>query len=157
MELLVTSKGSGKYIVTDTKEREIYHITKARKLFGSPITTLTDASGYTLYTMKRTSAGKKPEYEIQLNERFFMKVLCKSMFIDPSIQFETVDSIYELKGKDQKHFILYKNEVQIGTLDTAKMVNNDLVYKLVFDDQSFDDFFPLFAVAADKCFGEMNK
>ncbi len=157
MELLVTSKGSGKYIVTDSKEREIYTITKARKLFGSPITTLHDASGYALYTMKRISAGKKPEYEIQLNDRFFMKVLCKSMFIDPSIQFETVESIYELKGKDQKHFILYKNETEIGTLDTAKLVNNDLVYKLVFGDQYFDDFFPLFAVAADKCFGEMNK
>ncbi|MBR0485133.1 MAG: hypothetical protein IJJ69_10185 [Oscillospiraceae bacterium] len=157
MELQVTAKGSGKYIITDAKEREIYHVTKTRKLFGSPITTLYDVSGYALYTMKRTSAGKKPEYEVQLNERFFMKVLCKSMFIDPSIQFETVESIYELKGKDQKHFVLYKNQVEIGMLDTAKLVNNDLVYKLVFDDQLFDDFFPLFAVAADKCFGEMNK
>lgn len=157
MELLVISKGSGKYTVTDTKEREIYHITKARKLFGNPTTTLYDASGYTLYTMKRTSAGKKPEYEVQLNEQFFMKVLCKSMFIDPSIQFETTDCIYELKGKDQKHFNLYRNEVPIGTLDHAKQVNGGLVYKLVFDDRYFDDFFPLFAVAADKCFGEMNK
>ena len=157
MELLVTAKGSGKYIVTDAKEREIYHITKARKLFGSPTTTLYDVSGYALYTMKRTSAGKKPEYEVQLNERFFMKVMCKSMFIDPSIQFETVKNIYELKGKDQKHFVLYRNETEIGTLDTAKLVNNDLVYKLVFDDQFFDDFFPLFAVVTDKCFGEMNR
>lgn len=157
MELLITSKGSGKYTVADSKEREVYHVTKTRKFFGSPITTLYDASGYTLYTMKRTSTGKKPEYEIQFNDRFFMKVMCKSMFIDPSIQFETVDSIYELKGKDQKHFVLFKNETEIGTLDTAKLVNNDLIYKLVFDDQSFDDFFPLFAVAADKCFGEMNK
>ncbi|MBE6877493.1 MAG: hypothetical protein E7496_12440 [Ruminococcus sp.] len=157
MELLVTSKGSGKYIVTDAKEREIYHITKARKLFGSPTTTLYDVSGYALYTMKRTSAGKKPEYEVQLNERFFMKVLCKSMFIDPSIQFETVENIYELKGKDQKHFVLYKNETEIGTLDTAKLVSNELIYTLIFEDQFFDDFFPLFAVAADKCFGEMNK
>ncbi len=157
MELFITAKGSGKYVVTDNKERELYHATKARKLFGSPLTTFYDASGYILYTMKRTSSGKKPEYEIQLNERFFMKVLCKSMFIDPSIQFETIDTIYELKGKDPKNFILYRNDVQIGTLSTAKLVNNDLIYTLTFEEHTFDDFFPLFAVAVDKCFGEINK
>ena len=157
MELLITAKGSGKYTVTDTKDREIYHASKGRKLFGSPITTLYDASGYALYTMKRTSAGKKPEYEVQLNERFFMKVLCKSMFIDPNIQFESAENIYELKGSDGKRFVLYQNNEQIGKLDTAKLANNDLIYTLVFNDQAFDDYFPLFAIAADKCFGEMNK
>lgn len=157
MELLVTSKGSGKYSVSDTSNRLIYQITKARKMFGNPITTLSDPSGYTLYTMRRVSAGRKPEYEIQLNDRFFMKVLCKSMFIDPSIQFEGNAVVYELKGKEHTHFELYRNDESIGTLDMAKQVNNELVYRLVFDDRYFDDFFPLFAVTADKCFGEMSK
>ena len=156
MELQVVSKGSGKYTVTDSNNRLLYQITKARKMFGNPITTLSDVSGYTLYTMKRVSTKRKPEYEIQLNEKFFMKVLCKSMFIDPSIQFEG-DVVYELKGKEHTHFDLYRNDVIIGSLDMAKQVNNELTYLLVFDDQYFDDFFPLFAVAVDKCFGEMSR
>ncbi len=157
MELLVTSKGAGKFSVTDNKDRVLYTVVKARKLFGSPTTTLYDASGYTLYTMKRISAGSKPEYEVQLNDRFFMKVQCKTMFIDPCIQFENADSIFELKGKNHLHFELFKNENVIGTLTVEKQVNNEFVYTLNFEDEYFDDFFPLFAIAVDRCFGEINK
>ena len=156
MELQVVSKGSGKYTVTDSNNRLLYQITKARKMFGNPITTLSDVSGYTLYTMKRVSAKRKPEYEIQLNEKFFMKVLCKSMYIDPSIQFEG-NAVYELKGKEHTHFAMYCNDVIIGSLDVIKQASQELLYTLVFDDQYFDDFFPFFAVAVDKCFGEINR
>lgn len=152
MELLVTSKGSGKYSVSDISNRLVYQVTKARKTFGNPVTTLSDPSGYTLYTMKRVSTGRKPEYEIWLNDRFFMKVLCKSMFIDPSIQFESDAVVYELKGKEHMHFELYRNDESIGTLE-MQQVDCELIYRLVFDDQYFDDFFPLFAVTVDKCFG----
>ena len=141
MELMVIPKGSGKYAMTDEKDRKIYTVNKKRKLIGNPITTLHDASGYVLYSMVRTASGKKPSFDITFNEAHFLDALCKSLYVDPTITFTGPGGEYMLRGKNW-----------IGSLKTEKQANGDPLYRLIVEDKKFDDFIPLFAVVADKCF-----
>lgn len=152
MELIVIPKGLGKYIVTDEKDRKIYSVSKKRRLIGNPTTTLHDASGYALYTMVRTASGKKPAFEIFFNEKPFLTVQCKSLYVDPSITFVGEGGDFMIKGKDTKSFEVFKSREVIGSLITEKQANDDPKYVLTVETKDFDDFIPLFAVAADKCF-----
>ena len=157
MELRIIPKGSGKYVVNDPKERTIYTVTKAKKLFGNPITTLHDASGYALYTMQRTASGKKPAFDVFFNESTFMKISCKSIYVDPCVTFETEKMKYELKGSDDyKDFQIVVNRQKVGEMHTERQANNEPMYQLSIDDAYFVDFIPLFAVAADKCFSKIK-
>lgn len=157
MELFIIPKGSGKYTVSDKKDRKIYSVTKAKKLFGNPITTLHDASGYALYTMQRTASGKKPSFRIDFNEEPFMNVNCKSVYLDPSLVCEGKGMKYLIKSKDRMNFEIIKDGTTVGKMITEKLPNNELKYYIEIDDRAFDDYIPLFAVCADKSFKDLNK
>lgn len=152
MELIIIPKGSGKYTVTDPKERTIYTVTKKRKLIGNPITTLHDASGYALYTMVRRESGMKPSFQIIFNDALFMKVKCTSLYVDPCVVFEGDDGTYELKGKSHDKLELKKDGTVIGSLITEAQANGEPKYTLTVENKFFDDVIPLFAVSIDKCF-----
>ncbi len=153
MELIVIPTGSGKYNVIDTKDRKVYSVTKKRKLVGNPITTLHDASGYALYTMVRTESGKKPSFQISLNGTVVLRVQCKSMFLNPCIAFDGPDYAFELRGEKVTHFEICRSDGVIGTLDTEIQTNGEPKYRITIEQKFFDDFFPLFAVVVDKCYG----
>ena len=157
MELVILPKGSGKYDVLDTKERVIYTVTKKKRLIGNPITTLHDASGYALYRLVRTESGKKPAFQIIFNEAAFMAVKCESIFVDPTITFQGGSHRYELRGKSSNNLTLYSYKDEIGTLVTERQANNEPKYLLTVENKFFDDFIPMFAIVADKCFNGTNK
>ena len=152
MELLVIPKGSGKYTITDEKDRKIYSVNKKRKLIGNPITSLHDASGYVLYTMVRTASGNKPAFDITFNDAHFLDAKCKSLFVDPSIIFSGPGGEFMLKGKDTSYLVLTKGETEIGNLKKEKQANDEPMYILTVEDKEYDDFIPLFAIVADKCY-----
>lgn len=153
MELVVLPTGSGKYNIIDTKDRKVYSVTKKRRLVGNPITTLHDASGYALYSMVRTESGKKPAFHIFLNGRIVLRVQCKSMFLSPCIAFEGDDHAFELRGEQVNHFEICRDAQPIGLLDTEIQTNGEPKYRITIEQKYFDDFFPLFAVVVDKCYG----
>lgn len=158
MELRVVPKGAGKYTIFDKKDRTIYTVGKVKKLFEKfPITTLYDASGYALYVLQRTAAGKKPSFRISFNDSLYMTVSCKSIFLDPSLEFEGQGLRYQIKSKDRKNFEIIRNGELVGKMLTEKQTNNEPVFVIEVDDKVFDDYIPLFAVCADKCFTELNK
>ncbi|MCR5718059.1 MAG: hypothetical protein K6F80_03365 [Oscillospiraceae bacterium] len=157
MDLVILPKGSGKYDILDTKDRIIYTVTKKKRLIGNPITTLHDASGYALYRLIRTEFGKKPAFQIVFNEKAFMAVKCESLFVDPTITFNGGSYRYELRGKDSRELKLFSYKDEIGTLITERQANNEPKYRLSVENKYFDDFIPLFAVVADKCFNGTNK
>lgn len=157
MELIIIPKGSGKYEITDGKKRTIYTVSKKRRLIGNPITTLHDASGYALYTMIRTESGKKPSFQITLNDAPFMSVQCKSLYVDPTITFNAGNQIFELKGKSTARLGVFVQKNEVGTLVTERQANDDPKYTITIEDKYFDDYVPLFAVVADKCFSGKNK
>lgn len=157
MELIIIPMGAGKFTVTDEKDRKMYSVTKKRKLIGNPITTLHDASGYALYTMVRTASGIKPAFQIVFNDELFLTVQCKSLYVDPCITFTGQGGDFELKGKSADDLVLRAGSEEIGVLKTERQTNNDPKYVLTVDNRRFDDFLPLFAVAADKCFNGKNK
>lgn len=153
MELSLIPKGN-KFIVEDKKSRLLYTIKK--KAFGNKFILL-DASGYELYSFLQTVQGKKPEFEIILNEKIFILVKCLSVFLDPSIEFEHKDMKFLLKSSDRKHFSLLKNEIEIGSVSTSSTMNGDLRYEIEIENDSFDDYIPLFALAVDRAFGDINR
>lgn len=152
MELIVIPKGAGKYIINDEKERKIYSVSKKRRLIGNPTTTLHDASGYALYTMVRTASGKKPAFEISFNDKLFLSVQCKSLYVDPSVTFVGIGGDFMIKSKDGRNFEVLKSGEVIGSLKTENQANNEPKYVLNVEAKDFDDFIPLFAIVADKCF-----
>lgn len=157
MKLIVAAKGSGKYVVTDQKSRTIYTVGKTKKLFGNPITTLYDASGYSLYTMQKTASGKKPTFRIDFNDAPFMTVVCKSIYLDPSLIFEGQGLKFNVKSKDRLNFEIIRNGVTTGKMETEKQTNGDQLFVIEIDDKAFDDYVPFFAVCADKSFRDLNK
>ena len=157
MELVVIPRGQGKYDITDLKERIIYTVSKKKRLVGPAISTLHDAAGYALYRLIRKEGGKKPAFTIMFNEKAFMAVKCESLFVDPTITFNGGNNSFELKGKNSKELTLYSHGTAIGTLITEKQANNEPKYTMSVENKYFDDFIPMFAVIADKCFNGTNK
>ncbi len=154
MEMYVVPKGNDKYIVSDKKERKIYSVDKKR--FSKQLI-LHDASGYALYTLQQITSGMKPSFRIDFNEESFMKVNCKSVYLDPSLECEGRGMKYQIKSQDRMHFEIFKNGVHIGHMETEKQTNNEQKYYIQIDDKAVDDYLPLFAVCADKCFSNLNK
>ena len=158
MELFLVPKGS-KFIVQDKKKRLLYTVKK--KAFGGKFLLL-DASGYELYSFINTVQGKKPEFNIILNDKIFMTIKCLSVFLDPSIEFDYQedkfkDIKYTLKSSDRKNFTLLRNNEEVGSVRTIVDMDKDLCYEISIEDQFFDDYIPLFALAVERTFGDMNK
>lgn len=158
MELFLVPKGS-KFIVQDKKKRLLYTVKK--KAFGGKFLLL-DASGYELYSFINTIQGKKPEFNIILNDKIFMTIKCLSVFLDPSIEFnyqedKFKDIKYTLKSSDRKNFTLFRNNEEVGSVRTIVDMDKDLCYEISIEDQFFDDYIPLFALAVERAFGDMNK
>lgn len=153
MELKVLPKGS-KFIVQDNKSRHLYTVKK--KGFGAKFNLL-DASDYNLYTLAQTEDGRKPAFTIILNDETFMTMTCKSLFLDPTIDAEGQGMKFSLASKDRKEFTIIKNDAAVGTIKTVQTLSGDLQYEIAIDNTAFDDYIPLFAVAIDRAFGDMNK
>ena len=159
MELFLVPKGNNKFTVEDKKKRLLYTIRK--KAFGGTFFLL-DASGYELYSFVQTVQGKKPEFEIILNDKLFMNVRCLSVFLDPSIEFEHQSEKfkgikYVLKSSDRKNVTLLRNGAEVGSARVITAVDNELRYEINIENAYFDDYVPLFALAVEKAFGDINK
>lgn len=154
MELYVLLKGNEKYLITDRKDRKIYSVDKKR--FSKQVI-LHDASGYALYSLLQLTTGMKPSFRVDFNDEPFMKINCKSIFLDPSLECEGRGMKYVIKSQDRKNFEIHKNGVKIGTMVAEKQTNNEPIYHIDVDNKAYDDYIPLFAVCADKCFSELNK
>ena len=86
-----------------------------------------------------------------------MAVKCESIFVDPTITFQGGSHRYELRGKSSNNLTLYSYKDEIGTLVTERQANNEPKYLLTVENKFFDDFIPMFAIVADKCFNGTNK
>lgn len=154
MELMVLSKGNNKYSVEDHKGRLLYTVKK--KAFGQKFNLL-DTNEYILYTLAVTGDERKPAFIIILNDVTFLKMECKSLFLDPTLTAESKTMKYAIVSKDRKDFDIVLNDKTIGHIKTMYAVGGDLQYDIDIENSAFDDYIPLFAVAVDKAFGEMNR
>ena len=160
MELTISTKGS-KYVVQDKKRsRQIYTIKK--KGFGGGRFLLMDASNYQLYSLMQVSDERKPTFIISHNDVSIMQLACKSLFLDPTINVEGKDIQgtvikYDIASKDHRNFEILKEGLSVGTVKTNVNMNKELQYDLVIDDKVFDDYIPLFVLAVDLTFGDMNR
>ena len=82
---------------------------------------------------------------------------CKSLFLDPTIVARGKEFTFELRSKDRKEFEIVKNGNSVGHIHTLSAVNGEFQYGIEIENTAFDDYIPLFAVAIDRAFGEMNK
>ncbi len=153
MNLFIVPKG-GKFVVQDKKERLIYTIKK--KSFGTKYI-LYDASSYELYSLVQTVNGKKPAFEIILNDKPIILMQCLSVFLDPSFECRGSDMNFQLKSKNRRAFKIIKNGHEVGSLNTVVMMTGELQYEITINDKDFDDYVSLFAIAIDRAFGDINK
>ncbi|MBP3309817.1 MAG: hypothetical protein J6L05_03265 [Ruminococcus sp.] len=153
MDLVVVSKGT-KYVVQDKKSRVLYNVKK--KGFGQRYVLL-DTSNYHLYTLLQTAEGRKPAFSIILNDDEFLKLSCKSLFLDPTIIAEGKNMNYSIASKDRKNFDILFNGVTVGHIATKQAMAGVFQYDLNIENTAFDDYIPLFAVAIDIAFGDINK
>ncbi len=153
MEMIVTLKGS-KYMVHDKKSRLLYSVKK--KGFGAKFN-LHDASDYVLYTLLQLEDGRKPAFTMILNDQKFMGLTCRSLFLDPTIDAEGNGMKFAIASKDRKEFSIIKNDATVGSIKTIATLTGDLRYEIEIDNAAFDDYIPLFAVAIDRAFGDMNR
>lgn len=153
MELTVAEKGS-RYVVEDKKSRLLYTVKK--KGFSQRYILL-DASNYNLYTLVQEGDSRKPLFSVILNDDIFLKMECRSMFLDPTITAEGKGMNFVIASKDRKNFDIILNEIKVGRINTKYGASGSLQYDLEIENTAFDDYIPLFAVAIDKAFGEMNR
>ena len=104
MKLFVIPKGS-KFAVQDEKDKRLYTVKK--KSFGNKHILL-DQNEYELYSLEQTINGKKPEFQIVLNDDSFMNMRCLSVFLDPSFECYGNGMNFLLKSKDRKNFEIIK-------------------------------------------------
>ena len=154
MELTISVKGT-KYTVEDKKGRTMYSVKK--KGFGAGKFILLDASNYHLYSLLQRGDERKPTFSVTHNERAFLEISCKSLFLDPTLDITGKDENYKLASKDHREFDLLKDGEVKGHLKTLMTVNGELQYEFEIDNMIFDDYLVLFVVAVDRTFGEMNK
>ena len=181
MELIISSKGH-KYTVTDKKGRTLYSVKK--KGFGAGRYVLLDASNYHLYSLTSVGEERKPAFNISHNDRGIIALTCKSMFLDPTIIVKGKDTSgtevhYALASKDHRNFNILipqtekeeeekdeneneneetsEDEGKVGSIRTMLTPAGDFQYELEIENKIFDDFIPLFAVAIDLAFADMNR
>ena len=153
MELTIAEKGN-KYVVEDKKSRLLYTVKK--KGFSQRYILL-DASNYNLYTLIQEGDARKPMFSVILNDDLFLRMECKSLFLDPTITAEGKGMKFAIASKDRKNFEIILNDIKVGRITTKFGVSGTLQYDLEIINTAFDDYIPLFAVAIDKAFGEMNR
>ena len=153
MELQVVGNGS-KYTVEDKKGKTIYTIKK--KSFSSRYN-LMDMSNYNLYPLVQTGDAKRPAFTIILNDNVFMTMEITSLFLDPTIKAKNKNMKFDIVSKDRKEFDIFLDGANVGHIQTLVGVTGELQYHINIENTAFDDYIPLFAVAIDKAFGEMNK
>ncbi len=153
MEIQVAGK-NGKYTVVDKNGKLLYHVKK--KGFGAKFILL-DVNNYNLYTLVQTGSSKSPTFTIILNDNVFMTLECTSMYLDPSFKVRHKTMNFEINSKNRKDFEIILDGKQVGTIQTLVAVTGDLQYHIEVENTAFDDYIPLFAVAIDRAFGEMNK
>lgn len=155
MQLMVLIKGDNKYSVEDKKSRVLYNIKK--KGFGNnKRLVLLDASNYHLYTLLAAGVDNL-SYSVILNDDIFMRITCKSKFLDPTIECRGSDVSYKLVSRNSRDFTIMMGEEEKGTIETGVSVSGELQYDLDINDKIFDDYIPLFAVVIDKIFGDANR
>lgn len=160
MELTISVKGN-KYTVQDKGQARVLYTVK-KKGFGAGRYILLDASNYNLYSLVQTGEDRKPSFIITHNDISIMQLTCKSMFLDPTINIEGKDISknpvkYSLASKDHRNFEILREETKVGAIITKVTMAKDLQYELEIENKIFDDYIPLFAVAVDLTFGDMNK
>ena len=160
MELMISVKGN-KFTVTDKKQQRLLYTIK-KKAFSSGRYVLLDASSYQLYTIVQTSDDRKPTFSITYNDVSIMKLDCKSLFLDPTITVSGKDTAgtkinYSIASKDHRDFQLLKDDLNVGRMQVHLTVGGELQYEIEIEDKVFDDYIPLFAVAVDLTFGNMNR
>ena len=160
MELMISVKGN-KYTVTDKKQQRLLYTIKKKAFVGGKYLLL-DSSNYQLYTIVQTSDDKKPMFSITHNDISLMKLECKSLFLDPTIIVDGKDTAgtpikYAITSKEHKDFQLLKDELPVGKLLVHITVSGELQYEIEIEDKVFDDYIPLFAIAVDITFGNMNR
>lgn len=153
MELTISEKGS-KYVVEDKKSRLLYTVKK--KGFAQKYILL-DASNYNLYTLIQDGEARKPVFSVILNDDLFLRMECKSLFLNPTITAVGKDMNFVIASKDRKNFDIILNDITVGKITTKYGASESLHYDLEIENTAFDDYIPLFAVAIDKAFGEMNR
>lgn len=160
MELLISFKNN-RYVVQDKKhQRQIYTVKK--KGFGIGRYVLIDPSNYLLYSFTQITEDRKPVFIISHNDASIMQLNCKSLFLDPTINVEGKDIQgdavkYDIASKDHRSFDLIKEGKKVGFIKTNVTTTQELQYDVEIDDKEFDDYIPLFVVAVDITFGELNK
>ena len=154
MNLFVVPKGNRFTVQTD-KGTVIYNI-KKKGLSGNKFT-LYDMNNYSLYSLVTVEGGKKPAYNIILNDEIFMELKCLSIFLDPSFECMGKNMKFELKSQNRKNFVMFRDGNKVGGINTVVMTTGELQYEIIIDNKAFDDYIPLFAVALDKAFGDINK
>ncbi|MDE5937328.1 MAG: hypothetical protein K2G83_07990 [Ruminococcus sp.] len=160
MELTISVKGN-KYTVQDKGQSRVLYTVK-KKGFGAGRYVLLDASSYNLYSLVQTGEDRKPSFIITHNDISIMQITCKSMFLDPTINIEGKDISkhpvrYSLASKDHRNFEILRDDTKVGAIITKVTMAKDLQYELEIENKIFDDYIPLFAVAVDLTFGDMNK
>ena len=153
MEMQVAGK-NGKYTVTDKDGKSIYNIKK--KGFGAKFN-LMDLNNYNLYTLVQSGSAKSPTFTIILNDNVFMILQCTSLYLDPSFKVRHKTMQFEINSKNRKDFEIILDGKKVGSIQTLTAVTGDLQYHIDIENTAFDDYIPLFAVAIDRAFGEMNK
>lgn len=153
MEIQVTGK-NGKYTVVDKNGKLLYNVRK--KGFGAKFN-LMDINNYNLYTLVQTGSSKSPTFTIILNDNVFMVMQCTSLYLDPSFKVRHKTMNFEINSKNRKDFEIILDGKKVGGIQTLVAVTGDLQYHVEIENTAFDDYIPLFAVAIDRAFGEMNK
>ncbi len=153
MEIQVTGK-NGKYTVVDKNGKLLYNVRK--KGFGAKFN-LMDINNYNLYTLVQTGSSKSPTFTIILNDNVFMVMQCTSLYLDPSFKVRHKTMNFEINSKNRKDFEIILDGKKVGSIQTLVAVTGDLQYHVEIENTAFDDYIPLFAVAIDRAFGEMNK
>lgn len=154
MELTVLSKNNGYTVHEKSSNKTLYNVKK--KTFGQKWNLL-DTSKYNLYTLAQMGDEKKPAFAIILNDVTFLTIECKSLFLDPTLVAKSRSMCYNLVSKDRREFDIVFNDKNIGHISTKISVTGELQYDIDIENKFFDDYIPLFAVAIDRTFGEMNK
>jgi uncharacterized protein YxjI len=153
MELQLVGNGT-KYTVEDKNGKLLYTIKK--KSFSSRYN-LMDTSNYNLYTLVQTGDSKRPTFTIILNDNVFMTMECTSLFLDPTLKIKNKQMRFDVASKDRKNFDIILDGKKVGEIQTLVGVTGELQYHINIENTAFDDYIPLFALAIDKAFGEMNK
>lgn len=144
-------KGS-KFDVINERDKKVYTIKK--KILGNTRYILKDKNNYELYVLQPITGGKRPAFNIMLNEKLYLDVKCTSMFLDPSIEASGEGGNYLLKSTDRKNFDIIVAGKSVGSITILTLLNGDIQIETEINDKAYDDVIPLLALSAQLTFGQ---